>query len=115
MDGFLIGIISFFGGWIVDRIIIACRRRSAKNDNNSSDNHDEEKNENTKNSITEVKQEIKQNEQKIETDQDKQMKFYDEIGQKLDFLQHNAKQALQASKALNDKLLISGEDEINNY
>ena len=97
MDGFFIALISFFGGLIVDRMIIACRRRSAKNDNNSSNSHNEEK--------TEVKQEIKQDKQKNETEKDEHMEIeiYEKMRQDLKTLHEKMDKALEANNVKTDE------------
>lgn len=110
MDGFLIGAIAFFGGMIIDRAIIACRRRSARNSRNSrternlSDNHNEETRENIENVVAETKQ----NNNKTEIEKNKH-KFYDEMDQKLKILHQKADKALVADEALKSESLISNE------
>lgn len=105
MDGFLIGLIAFFGGVLIDRIIIVCRRGNARNngdngnDRNASDNHNEETRENVENVVSETKQ----NNNETEVEKNKHNKFYGEMDKKLKILHQKADEALKS------EVLISNE------
>ena len=105
MGGFLIGAISFCVGVIIDRVIIACCRRSPRNngdngnDRNASDNHNEETRENVENVVAETKQ----NNNETEVEKNKHNKFYGEMDKKLKILHQKADEALKS------EVLISNE------
>ena len=109
MDGFLIGAISFFVGVIIDRAIIACCRRIARNNRNNgnkrnlSDNHNEETRENIEN----VVEETKQNNNKSEIEENNHNELYDELNQQLKILNEKADKALK--KTSKSEILISQE------